>query len=129
MSIQSTPSSHSAFSALDGIAASATDVWLLIGRILLAWTFLAVGWGQFNNMAGSVGYFTSLGAPSPQLFYWLALLVELIISVTLILGIATRYGAVIAILFLIVAIAMAHRYWEYPAFGPGRISIDAMMRK
>ncbi len=154
MTIQSTPSSHSTFSALDGIAASAADVWLLIGRVALAWAFVAVGWSHVLNPAGLAAYLTSLKAPAPELLAWIGLIMEVVISITLVFGVATRYGAVVGIVFLIVATALAHRYWEYtgPAvnaqynnflknlsmlggmlyvfvFGPGRFSLDAMMRK
>ena len=43
---------------------------------------------------------------------------ELLIGFTLILGIATRYAALVCALFLIVATALAHRYWEYPLSTP-----------
>ena len=153
MAIQSTPSSLSTFSALDGVAASATDVWLLIGRVALAWVFVAIGWGHVFNPAGLAAYLTSLKAPAPELLAWIGLIMEVVISITLVLGVATRYGAVVGIVFLIMATALAHRYWEYtgPAvgaqynnflknlsmlggmlyifvIGPGRFSLDAMMR-
>jgi putative oxidoreductase len=94
-----------------------------------------------------------LKAPAPELLAWIGLIMEVVISITLVLGVATRYGAVVGVIFLIVATALAHRYWEYtgPAvgaqynnflknlsmlggmlyvfvFGPGRFSLDAMMR-
>src|SRR5204862_4834222 len=62
-----------------------------------------------------LAYFTSLKVFAPALFTWLALLVELLISVSLILGIGTRYGAILAFVFVAAATALAHRYWEYPA--------------
>ncbi len=154
MSIQSTPSSSSSLSRLDGLAAGATDVWLLIGRVALCWVFLAIGWGHIGNTAGFVGYLTSLKVPSPEIFAWIGAIVELIIAITLLFGVATRYGAALAIIFLIISTAIAHRYWEYtgPAVGanynnflknlsmmggmfyvfvvgPGGFSIDAMMGK
>ena len=82
--------------------------------------FLAVAYGAITNFAGSLGYFTSLKVSSPELFTALALLVELLISASLILGVGTRYGAILAIVFVVVATALAHRYWEYPA-GPQQI--------
>ncbi len=106
--------------AADKFAAASADVLIPIARILLAWVFLAVAYGAITNFAGSLGYFTSLKVSSPQLFTWLALLIELLISASLILGIATRYGAILAIVFVVVATALAHRYWEYPA-GPQQI--------
>ena len=142
------------FSALDGVAASATDFWLLIGRVALAWVFVAFGWGHIFNPAGLATYLTNLKAPAPELLAWIGLIMEVVISITLVFGVATRYGAVVGIIFLIVATALAHRYWESsgPAvaaqysnflknlsilggmlyvfvFGPGRFSLDAMMRK
>jgi putative oxidoreductase len=153
MTIQATSSPSSALSALDRIAAGATDLWLLIGRILLCWIFIAVVWGNIiNGVGGSIAYFTSLKMPAPDMMIWLVLLAEVLISISLVLGFATRYGAALAILFVIIATFTAHRYWEYtgPAqivnynyflknlsmiggflylfvFGPGRFSVDARM--
>ena len=70
-----------------------------------------------TNFAGSLAYFTSQKLYPPELWTWLALLLELLISVSLILGIGTSYGAILVFLFVLVATAIAHRYWEYPA-GP-----------
>ena len=142
------------FSALDGVAASATDVWLLIGRVALAWVFVASGWGHIFNPAGLAAYLTNLKAPAPELLAWIGLIMEVVIGITLVFGVTTRYGAAVGITFLIVATALAHRYWEFSGpvvaaqynnflknisilggmlyvfvFGPGRFSLDAMMRK
>jgi len=111
---------HSLLSAADEFATKSSDVLILIGRILLAWVFLAVAYGAITNFAGSLGYFTSLKLFSPALFAWVAVVVELLISASLILGIGTRYGAVLAFLFVVIATGLAHRYWEYPA-GPQQI--------
>ena len=51
----------------------------------------------------------------------MALLLELLISANLILGIGTRYGAILVFVFVVVATAIAHRYWECPA-GPQQIA-------
>ena len=111
MSVQTSESSHPSLSHADTIAASTTDAFLLVGRVLIGWLFAA-----------------------------------------LILGVGTRYAALICALFLVVATALAHRYWEYPAAqivaqynnflknlavfggallifaaGPGRFSVDRML--
>lgn len=111
---------RSLLSGADGFATKNADVLLLIGRILLSWVFVGVAYGAINNFGGSLGYFTSLKLLTPELFTWSALLVELLISAGLILGIGTRYCAILAILFVVVATALGHRYWEYPA-GPQQI--------
>jgi putative oxidoreductase len=118
MTMQS--SADSLLSAADEFATKSADVLILIGRILLAWVFLASAYGAITNFAGSLGYFTSLKLFAPALFAWVAVVLELLISASLILGIGTRYGAVLAFLFVIIATALAHRYWEFPA-GPQQI--------
>jgi len=91
------------------------DALLLVGRVLLGWLFLTSAWGKFMNMGGYVAYLTNLKVPNPGFFSWIGAPVEFLIGVTLILGFATRYAALVCLLFLIVATALAHRYWEYPA--------------
>ena len=113
-------SSQPLLSAADGFATKSADVLILIARILLAWVFVGVAYGAITNFAGSVAYFTSQKLSPPELWTWAALLIELLISVSLILGIGTRYAAILVFVFVVVATALAHRYWEYPA-GPQQI--------
>jgi putative oxidoreductase len=109
--------SHSLLSWADGFATKGADVLILIGRIMLAWVFVGVAYGAITNFAGSVAYFN---ITETLLWTWVALLLEVLISVSLILGIGTRYGAILVFVFVVVATAIAHRYWEYPA-GPQQI--------
>ena len=110
-------SSHSVLSGADGLATKSADVLILIGRILLAWVFVGVAYGAITNFARSTAYFTSQKLNPPELWAWTALLVELLIAASLILGIGTRYGAILVFVFVLIATAIAHRYWEFPA-GP-----------
>ena len=125
-----------------------SDALLLLGRLLIAALFFLTAWFGSPN----VGYLTSLGYPNPELMSVLAITVEFIIIVSLVLGVATRYGALLGLPFVIVASATAHRYWNFPqpqqlvqyifltknlaiagglillfATGPGRYSIDRML--
>ena len=154
MTVQSSESSHPLLSCTDGIAASTTDIFLLVGRVLIGWLFLASSWGKLANIAGFTGYLKNLGAPAPEITAWIGALLELVIGLALVLGIGTRYAALLCVLFLIMATALAHRYWEYPAAqvvaqynnflknlaigggalllfvtGPGRFSIDWSLKK
>jgi putative oxidoreductase len=157
MSNQTSDSSHPLLSHTDDIAASTADAFLLIGRILIGWLFLVssagIG-GKLWNNAGFLGYLKNLGAPAPEVSSWIGALVEFVIGAALILGIGTRYAALLCALFLIFATALAHRYWEYPAAqvvaqynnflknlaifggallifaaGPGRFSVDRALSK
>ena len=150
----SSPSPNNALSCLDGVAAAATDLWLLIGRVLLGWLFLYSGYTKIMNMAGAVAYLTNLKAPMPEVLVYFSVTAEFGLGILLVLGLATRYAAVLGMVFMIVATALAHRYWEYPAAavvpqftnfiknvaifgamfyvfvtGPGRFSVDGMMSK
>ena len=141
------------FSAADNVAARSGDIFLLLARLSMGWLFFASGWMKILNVAGAAGYLTNLGVPSPSLMVWLVLGCELLIGITLILGIAVRYSAVLTFVFLVLATAIAHRYWTYPApqqgaqyshflknlalmggalllfwSGAGRYSLDARMR-
>jgi putative oxidoreductase len=157
MSVQSTESSHPVLSHADSVAATTADAFLLVGRVLIGWLFLVssagIG-GKLWNHAGFVGYLKNLGVPAPEFWSWIGSLVEIVIGAALILGVGTRYAALLCALFLICATALAHRYWEYPAAqmgnqynhflknvavfggallifaaGPGRFSIDRMLSK
>jgi DoxX-like protein len=55
---------HSALSRADGLAASTADVWLLIGRIFLAWIFVRSGYGKLFNIEAVANSFPLRGLPS-----------------------------------------------------------------
>ena len=139
----------------DSAAGTTGDALLLIGRILLGWLFLTTAWGKLSGgIDGFAGYLRALQVPAPDFFAWIGAVVEFVVGVTLILGLGTRYAALLCVLFLIVATALAHRYWEYPpaqmgaqktnflknlailggalflfVSGGGRFSIDRMLTK
>src|SRR5262245_14847321 len=156
MAIQ-TETSHPLLSHTDGFASQVTDAALLIGRVLLGWLFIAstvgIG-GKLWNIAGFAGCLRNLKVPVPEFWSWIGVIVEFVVGLCLMLGVSTRYAALLCALFLIVATALAHRYWEYPAAqvqgqynnflknlalfggaliifvtGPGRYSVDHWLSK
>ena len=123
---------------------------LLVGRILLALVFLVAGIRKLMAVAGTVGYFTKLGMPMPEVMVWISILIEIGGAVLLIVGWQTRRVAWLMIVFVAVATLMAHRFWQFDAaqyanqlnhflknaaiiggmlyivvFGPGALSVDA----
>jgi len=88
---------------------------LLIGRLLLAAIFLVAGIRKLMGIAATVGYFTKLGFPMPEVMAWVAVAIELGGALLLILGWHARKGAWLLILFVAIATAMAHRFWEFDA--------------
>ena len=88
---------------------------LLIGRVLLALVFLVAGIRIILSYSGNIGYFTKLGFPAPEVMTVLAILIEIGGGVLLILGWQTRRISWLLVLFVIIATAMAHRFWEFDA--------------
>ena len=142
-------SSHPLLSHTDGIATGMTDTLVLVARLLLAGVFLFTVW--FGSP--TAGYLTSINFAAPEAMSLLARVVEWIIVISLVLGIGTRYGALIGLLFVIVASVTAHRWWGYPqavqlmqytflvknlgvagglvlvfVTGAGRFSVDGMLK-
>ncbi|QHP72566.1 DoxX family protein [Bradyrhizobium sp. LCT2] len=107
--------SNSVSRAVDEFATGSADSLILIGRVLLAWVFVGSAYGAISDFSGSVGYFRSLHLPAPELFTMTNVALEVLISVGLILGVGTRYCAILTFVFVVAATAIAHRYWEYPA--------------
>jgi putative oxidoreductase len=103
-------SSHPLLSHADDIATGMTDILLLVGRVLLACVFLMTVWGG----SPTVAYLTSINFANPGIMSPLANVVEWIIVASLILGLGTRYGALLGLAFVVVATVTAHRYWGYP---------------
>ena len=102
------------FAATDTLAATFSDFIVLVARVLMGWLFLTNGWEKLLHMSMTAGYLGSLGVPAPQLAAWPAMATELGIGTAFILGIATRYAALVSLPFLVVATWLAHRFWELP---------------
>ena len=107
MSMQS--SSHPALSGAYQLAANTSDFLLLAGRILLGWIFVRSGYGKIFDIAAYGATFPARGLP-PFLAY-IAVPAEFFGGIALLLGLATRYVAVVMVVFLLVATFSSHRYW------------------
>jgi putative oxidoreductase len=147
-------SSHPTFSYTDDIAATWTDFLLLAGRVLLGWSFLALGCTKLAHIPEITTIFASLGLAPAGPLAWLAGFVQVILGAALILGIATRYAGLASFVWALASFAIAQRYWTYPAseapviyhsflkniaimggalyafaIGAGRYSLDAMLAR
>ncbi len=106
-----TRSSHPLLSYTDGVATGMNDLWLLVARVLIAVLFLMTVW----TGGPAAAYLKSLNYPAPEFMSVLAHVVEWIVVVSLAFGIGARYGALLGLVFVVIAFATAHRYWEFPA--------------
>jgi putative oxidoreductase len=97
-------------SCCDGVAESLRDVLLLLSRILIAAVFLMT----VTTGGPAAAYLKSLNYPAPDAMAMLAHLAEWVVVITLVLGLATRLGALLAFVFVVIAILTAHLYWQFP---------------
>jgi putative oxidoreductase len=86
------------------------NVLLLVGRVLIALLFLMTAW----RLSPNAGYLGSLGVPVPAVASWIAIIAEFLIVVSLVLGIWTKWGALLGVAYVIIATVLAHRFWSVP---------------
>ena len=97
--------------AVDRSVSSYQDTALLVGRILIAALFLVAFYNSAMNIAGTVGYFGSLGVPAPDAAVWLKMAIELVGGICILIGWQTRTAALGLALFVLVAALFAHLNW------------------
>lgn len=85
---------------------------LLLGRILLAAVFLVAGLRKVMAIAGTVGYFTKLGLPMPEVMVYVAIVIEVGGALLLITGWKSRIAAWVLMIFVLIATFYAHRFWQ-----------------
>ncbi len=79
----------------------------LVGRVLLAFIFLFAALGKIENYDGTRLYMMSYGVPGALLPVVIA--VELLGSLAIMVGLWTRYAALLLALFSIAAIVIFHQ--------------------
>ena len=153
MTFNNQPSSHPALSHADGLAASTTDIVLLISRIMLGFIFVKSGYGKLFDIGAVAAGFPPRGIPA--FMAYISVPVEFFGGLALIFGIATRYVVILMVGFMLVATFSSHRYWEFAdavqrrnqdtsfwknismlggfgflfVTGAGRLSLDYLLRK
>jgi putative oxidoreductase len=103
-------SSHPILSCADGLADSTADLVLLIGRILVGWIFVRSGYGKMLDIGAVAASFPARGLPA--FLAYISVPVEFFGGIAIMLGLATRYLALIMMVFVVVATFSSHRYWN-----------------
>lgn len=81
---------------------------ILIGRILLAIMFVLAGFAKLTDIAGTAGWFGSIGLPAPTILAVLVGLLELAAGLAILVGFQTRIAALALAAFTIGATLIAH---------------------
>ena len=120
---------------------------VLVGRVLLAFMYVASGWGKISGYAGTAQYMESAGVPGALLP--LVILVELVGGLMVIVGFQTRIAAIALAGFTFIAgvlfhfdpadqmqminfnknLAITGGFLVLAAFGAGAWSIDGRRRR
>jgi putative oxidoreductase len=134
------------------VASSLQSVFLLAVRLYWGWQFAQTGWGKLHNIPHVTQFFGSLGIPLPGFNAWFISLLEFVGGILLALGFGSRLLALLCVVDMLVAYIAADReallsFFSAPdkfaaaspfvfliawliilIFGPGKISLDAMLR-
>lgn len=118
---------------------------VLVGRILLALIFIISGFSKLTGLAGTAGYFGSIGLPAPMIVAILVTALELVGGIAILIGFLTRPFAYALAAFSVASafvghfnfadqmqsimfmknLSMAGGFLVLAAFGPGALSVDA----
>ena len=112
MSLQNTQSTPGFLGYPERIAAQWQDFVLLVARVLMGWIFVSSGWRKLMDIPGFVKSMPRRDLP--EILGYIAPPVEFIGGVCLLVGFATRYAALVMLLFVIIASFSSHRYWSSP---------------
>ncbi|GHC67796.1 DoxX family protein [Limoniibacter endophyticus] len=128
---------------------------LLLGRALLSIIFITAGWAKLTAISGTAGYFESLGLPAPAVLTVLSGLLEFFGGLAILVGFKTHWAAFTIAVFSVAAAFIGHygQGGDNPVlvmmnqqallknfaiaggllvlavFGPGALSVDAMLGK
>ena len=89
-------------------AASHAPAVVLVGRIFLSILFILAGYAKLTSLAGTAGFFGSIGLPMPMATAAIVGLVELLGGIAVLVGFKTRIAAIVLALFVLAATAIAH---------------------
>jgi len=139
----------------DSIAARMSDSVLLAGRLAMGIIFFQSGLAKLGALAAFSASLTRRGVPFSEFWGPVGAISEFVGGTAIILGVGTRWAAILIVLFVIAASGISHRYWEFaePAArrlqegqfyknlaiiggalflficGAGRFSLDALVAK
>jgi len=97
----------------DRLAGRSEDVILLLGRIALGVLFVKSGIQKLMTLSAFAASLASRGLPQSPVWAVIGATVECVGGILIVTGLKTRYASVLMVLFVIVATAISHRYWEF----------------
>jgi putative oxidoreductase len=99
------------------------DPALLAARVLLALLFVIFGWQKLTGFAGTAAYFGQIGVPLPPLAAVVAVVMEFVVGLAIMVGLATRPLAVLLAAYTLATGFLGHHYWTMT----GLVRLEAMI--
>lgn len=97
-----------ASSGINALIASTSAPLALLGRILLSSLFILAGYAKLTGIAGTAGWFGSIGLPLPTVTAVVVGLLEFFGGIAILVGFQARIAAVALAVFTILASLVAH---------------------
>lgn len=94
------------------------SVGLFLGRLLLTIPFLMGGVSKLFNYDATAQFMASKGMTMVPFFLIAAIIIEILGSLSIIIGYKARWGALILMLFLIPTTLIFHDFWNDPSQMP-----------
>ncbi len=83
------------------------------GRILISQIFIISGFSKIAHWKGTAAYMASKGMPMAGLFLVGAILIEVLCGFSILLGLKSRIGAAVLVVYLVVVSLIFHNFWAY----------------
>jgi putative oxidoreductase len=96
----------------DSLATRTSDTVLLVGRLAMGVIFFQSSLAKLAALGAFSGSLGGRGVPFPSFLGPVGAISEFVGGTMIILGLGTRYAAGLIIIFVIIATAISHRYWE-----------------
>jgi len=90
-------------------------VFPLVARLLMVALFLPAGLNKISGFEGTVGYIASVGLPLATAGAVLAIVIEIVGPLLLLVGLQTRWAALVLAGFTVLATVLFHNFWAMPA--------------
>ena len=104
------------------------NFFLLAGRVLMGWIFVESGFRKLTGMDAFIASLANRRVPYASVLGWIGGLCEFFGGLAILLGAWTRCAAVAMIVFVIVATAISHRYWEFTEAAARRMQQGQFMK-
>jgi putative oxidoreductase len=113
MTVRSTESRPVPTSGFDGVAASSYDHLLAVARVALGAIFVLSGYLKLTGLVAFSASLTARGVPAAWFWGPVGATVEFVGGILCVLGLFSRYAALLMICFVVVATIISHLFWTF----------------